>query len=295
MADSDSLQITNPRWFKSEAATPQLSDDETEPVLAFNMVPAQAQGPTVALLATYRVSKSGSYFEAYGSRIPGAVNIVAIDTTRGHIYHNNAESPDVIPLTAVMDTTSDKESNRSGTSKSYFNVDIAHQLRLPSQKATYDVLLWLDDFTTEIKTVTVPADPNRQGRSSSPQFGPQDYAIVFDDQLRVTSPKSDMIALEHTSEDPPVVIGSIGSDLLESRKAEQGESPVHLGVLGLCQQTRKVATRTRVVPEEMRAGGRASFRVNVHRFIECEAEEGPVYLLAYAGGAHSPVVTVDLS
>jgi hypothetical protein len=299
MERSDTLQITEQPWYAPEAATPTLLDEgaepafeEVEPALAFNLVPAQAPEPTVALLAAFRMT--GRYADVYGDRIPGAVYIVAIDTARGHMYYNHAEPSHAVPLEAVMGSAPGNESTTLASIEGYFNVDLAQQLGLPPKKATYDVFLWLDDVATQVKTVTVPANSDRPDRSPNPEPDSQNYALVFDDQASVTPPRPDGITLERSSEEATVVLGSVGSGLLDSRKAEQKESPVYLRVLGLCQQTRRVATRTKAVPEDRRAGQQVPFRMNVRRFIECEAEDGPVYLLAYIQGTHSSVVTVDL-
>lgn len=291
MQAGDTLQITEQPWYEPEDATPTLAGDETETALAFNLVPAQGQGPTVALLAAYRMS--GRYADVYGSRIPGAVYVVAVDTANGHIYYNHAEPSHVVPLTAAMDAGSSAGDSTLVSIEGHFNVDLAQQLGLPPQEATYAVFLWLDDMVTEVKTVTLPSDPERPGQPPVSNSSHKPYAVVFDDGLDIRPPRSDAIALEQVSGDGPAVVGRLGSDLLEPRRAEQQESSLFVGILGLCQRTRQVVTWTRVVPEEMNASDQVSFRISVSRFIECDEPNSPIHLLAYAGGTHSSVVTVE--
>jgi hypothetical protein len=111
---------------------------------------------TVALFAAAHVP--GRMAEVYGGRINGAIEIVAMDSATGRVYFRSGERPGAVPFSAVMDrrTTRDPHSAPTESADTWLNCDLRAYLELPSQAATYVVLLWLDELTSRVQVIDVP-------------------------------------------------------------------------------------------------------------------------------------------
>jgi hypothetical protein len=141
-------------------------------VLDFAVYPATNQGgqASVALFAAARVA--GRYADVFGGRLPGAIQIVAVEAERGVVYSRNGERGKPAPLPLVMNF--DPQPTPRGvapveSAEVYFAVDLCAHLGLPANRATYTVFLWLDEMASAPRLVDVPG---AQARPPTPPAWP---------------------------------------------------------------------------------------------------------------------------
>jgi len=195
MENNSQLKVPETVWYEATSRSPDIPQ---QPGFVFRAVQATSEsGPTVALAAAYRL---GSPFtDYYGGQLPRPIWVVAVDEGSGSVYQADMNSPDHPPIVLEV-SDQDAESAMPGWSyeSAHFNVDLAALLGLPEQSGRYRVFLWLDDLTSSVAAVNVPANPARgKGRpvASQPsklvQFGPDPAA---------PKPKSGEVALVVSSE-----------------------------------------------------------------------------------------------
>jgi hypothetical protein len=137
--------------------SPTISPDV--PALEFTVKPAVTQTgePTVAIFAAGLLP--GRYAEIYGGRIPGALEIVAIESTTGEVFHNEAQRGHAAPISAVMNPAPTPPGPDEATVESievHFAVDLRAHLQLPNRLSRYWVFLWLDEMTSKVHQAEVP-------------------------------------------------------------------------------------------------------------------------------------------
>jgi len=127
--------------------------------LTFAVRPALGQDgtPTLAMFAAGLLP--GRYAQVYGGRTQGAVEVVAIGSGSGRVYHHRAERNDAVPLPLVMTPQpppADPEEAEVESIDAYFGVDLRAHLSLPAEAAAYTVFVWLDEMTSGALRVAVP-------------------------------------------------------------------------------------------------------------------------------------------
>src|ERR1700680_2318631 len=155
--------VRRPVWRAREPGSPPMPS--TDFGLWFKVAPGRTEeSATLALLGAARLP--GRYADIYGGRIPGAIEVIAIDVDTGESYHAVAESVDAVPLRDAMNPfpgPPPKGVARVQDAEHWFNLDLRGQLGLPSRAGVYDVFLWLDELTSRVVRASVP------GRASSPE------------------------------------------------------------------------------------------------------------------------------
>lgn len=150
--------LSNPLYGPQELS-PALPEEGF--LLGFACYPAKRESgdPSASLFASGRVS--GRYVDIYGGRLPGAIQIVAVDVETGAAYSRSGEYGTPVPLPAAMDPV--PQPPRPGVARAisaevYFAVDLMSHLNLPRRRATYTVFLWLDEMTSQPQLVEIGAE-----------------------------------------------------------------------------------------------------------------------------------------
>jgi hypothetical protein len=273
-APGSEMIVKRPVWRGREPGSPPMPS--TGFGLWFKLVPGRAEGSTtLALLGATRLP--GRYVDIYGGRIPGAIEVIAIDVDTGKSYHAAAESVDAVPLRDAMNPSPEpppKGVARVQDAEDWFNVDLRAQLGLPSRAGVYDVFLWLDELTSSVVRANLPG----RGPSSLEAHA---------------SPESVDVHWAPLSEKVPgrAISLSVGAD----RRLYGAASPValtgarFLTLLALNYRSRELAARSVVLPRDF-AGG---FDLDPKSLSGAlAAGEGKVFLLAEIGGVLSNVLAL---
>ncbi len=155
------VAITASPWYTREPDSPRLPEQGF--ALEWVTLPATRKDKaTLALLGAFRLP--GRYAQMYGGRIPGALQIVAINVKTGATHFNHAERAHGVPISAVMipdpPPPNPGEAQRVAV-EGLFNVDLCDQLGLPPEAADYLVFVWLDEVLSKTRVVTVPEGKHR--------------------------------------------------------------------------------------------------------------------------------------
>lgn len=151
-------------WYEAAPLSPKLPPE----TFGIAFVTAIAEGINGLTVALFGVSELiGSYGEQYGGRIPGAMEVIAVDVRSGGLYHARGERMDSAPLQVVPASTAARaEGMVLGSVGTHFNIDLCEHLALPARAATYNVFVWLDDCISAVQQIEVPHNPARQAQSA---------------------------------------------------------------------------------------------------------------------------------
>jgi hypothetical protein len=140
--------------------SPRLPRD----AFALTFTAPPALGPdgkaTVALFGAGRFP--GRYAQIYGGRTPTAIEIVAIESRTGQVYHSRAERVDNVPLPVIMKPEPPPPEPGEAVIEAieaHFGVDLRAHLMLPPETGSYTVFLWLDEMTSGALAVSMPGPP----------------------------------------------------------------------------------------------------------------------------------------
>lgn len=266
--------------------SPALAPDT--PALEFAITPAVTQSgePTVALFAAGLLP--GRYADIYGGRIPGALEIVAIDNETGEVYHNEGQRGHAAPISAVMNPAPKPPKPGEATVDSmevHFAIDLRAHLRLPNWAARYSVFLWLDEMTSKVRQAELPGPSQDNARPSA-----SSAAIVCKPAVGTptVAPKEIMLRESGGRFD-----GEIGGELLMQSPARK-----FLSLLALDYRSRACNGRSFELPAGLPQGRNLSFRL-----LRSELFAGPgwldapdlprrVFALAAVGGVLSRVLVL---
>ncbi len=267
------ISITRPAWRGPEPGSPALP--ATGFGLRFRLVPARsADSRTLALLGCARVA--GRYADVYGGRIAGAIEIVAVDTVSGRVYHAAAERAGAAPLARVMDpdpAPPPKGIARTESMETWFNADLRGQLGLPPESTAYLVFLWLDEMVSQPARAMLPGTSPGTGGSLE-----LDQAAGV--QWTTASAQVRGAGITLSSASGGRVRGEVSPAIVKDAGA------IH--VLALDYRTRAFAARTIAAPPS--SGG--AFEIDTDSFAGA-AHAGKRFVIAVAGGVVSNVVTLD--
>lgn len=273
-APGSEIIVKRPVWRGREPGSPPMPS--TGFGLWFKLVPGRAEeSTTLALLGAARLP--ARYVDIYGGRIPGAVEVIAIDVDTGKSYHAAAESVDAVPLRDVMNPypgPPPKGVARVQDAEDWFNVDLRAQLGLPSRAGVYNVFLWLDDLTSRVVGASVPG---KASSSLEAHTSPESVVVHW-------APPSEKVSGHGISL-------TFGADRrlygVASRGALTGAR--FLTLFALNYRSRELAARSVVLPRDF-AGG---FDLDPKSLSgELAAGEGKVFLLAEIGGVLSNVLAL---
>lgn len=288
-----SAPIVLPRtlMFGPQPLTPRLPPGTFG--LTFAAPPAQGPdgNPTVALFAAGRLPRR--HAGIYGGRIQTAIEIIAIDSRTGHVYHNRADRDDNVPLPLVMKP--EPAPPEPGEAEivaidAYFAVDLRAHLLLPPEAATYTVFLWLDEFTSGALATPVPGTQP----VPSPPPAALPLPVVRFRRSGETPQRPPGGLLLRRGSGGPLVYGAADPALLSPPPAEGAKD--YLTILGLAFRSRAVHWCSVPVPESARAGGDLAFEFHPEAvlggpgWLENEAPPWRVFLTACLRQAVAPVL-----
>lgn len=289
------LVITRQPWYGVQPQSPRMAAEG--PGLNFALRPARsAAGPTVALLGAARLP--GRYGEVYGGRIHGAIQIVAIDTGSGVVYHNHAERAGAAPLAAVMNPAPQAPARGEAAieeMKTYFNVDLRAQLGLPVHRGRYAVFLWLDEITSSVQLLDLPGLPAEAAARQAPD---------------ASTPAIDFRKTEWT---PKAAGSGIVLRLASARQRPQGQlrvygavspallsaSPLSLTVLALDYRSRSLKWRCVPLSRQARATREGAFDFDLAGILgespwrDAATAPQKMFVTASLGRALSNVLVID--
>jgi hypothetical protein len=86
------------------------------------------------------------------------MQVVAIDAGSGAVFYSPAEPSGADPLPSAMNANPDAAalSGAPSDTTTWVNMDLRSHLNLPAARTEYLVFLWLDEFTSPVKRVTMP-------------------------------------------------------------------------------------------------------------------------------------------
>jgi hypothetical protein len=267
MAAEDAITITKPTWGDAEPGSPSLPKDGFG--IYFTLRPARNKnGPTVAFLGAYRLA--GHYGDVYGGRIRGALKIVAINPTTGQVYVNNAERPHSTPLDNITDPRPKGEDDAERVSvEAHFNVDLCVQLGLPPDKAVYSVFVWLDETTSEVKTLDLEENKARSGIAAPRAADAGSRLIDFRKSPASPPPADATIALawstakvEHEEDSGTRIYGCVGPSLLPA-KSLRADERAKLVLMSLNYEDRRFESRSFAFPEPVLASKEGYFDLDL--------------------------------
>lgn len=197
--------------------------------LDLRLLPAvSSRGPSTALLATGRFS--GDMARRYGGRIRSAIHIVAIESESGRLYVATPDRPNSVPISPRTDEevrAAELEDLAEGVTETRFSLDLPWHLGLPPEGGTYDVLLWIDDVVSPLRTAIIPAVDASQEPGRAPN------ALELEPRW-----------LEHD----PVPADFLPLGPIPWRPPAEGVEPHRLHVLVLGQRSRELSSGTVEIP-----------------------------------------------
>lgn len=238
---ADPIEVTKSTWKEPHPQAPKFADKEMG--IKFVCVPAKRQGKdTIALLGSYRLP--GKFDAVYGSRIPGALQVVVIHQASGQVYHSPAERAHVPPLDTQMQPEPGSNAWGPGAelihTEGSFNMDLRGQLGLQKEASDYSVFVWLDEIVTAVQTVKVPAsaEPSIAAPTPAPATGLQFRKLAV--SPAAAGPVT--IAVQPDGAIPleigPHLVGSLADDLLPAKGSPPAGRPKII-LLGLSYLTRE--------------------------------------------------------
>lgn len=141
-------------WSGEQPQSPKLPSAGNVIEIALEKATASDDTPTVALFAACRYP--GRLAEAYGARVAGATQIVAVNLKTGAVFAAAAERPNSPPLPTRAQHQPDATHGTLDSIEVWFNADLKAHLGLPSEAAEYGVFLWADGMTSTLQVAKVP-------------------------------------------------------------------------------------------------------------------------------------------
>jgi hypothetical protein len=253
-------------WYDLGPEVPAIPDGAFG--LLFALAPRPGEPGRPLLHGAFSVP--GRYELLYGSRLPGATEIVAIDRRTGRVFREVGENGH---LSAPPWKTRTPDLSRKPllAFSGNFSVDLVPHLGLPP--ATYSLFLWLDDLTSAVQDLDVGPPPGAPAPGGAIRFARGSAGVPG------ASAAIELVA-EHGA-----VAGRV-------RCPGPVATDTPLTVLALCHATRAVGWRAEVVP---RALGQAEwrFRAALSKVLPDERAPGPVSVLAFFDGSLSNALTIS--
>ncbi|MFQ5462504.1 MAG: hypothetical protein ACE5E5_07740 [Phycisphaerae bacterium] len=293
----ETIKIIKSPWYTQEANSPEVRSPAFGLKIAFTPA-AHDDHFTVALLGAYRLQ--GRFSDMYGSRIPGATHLVARNTDTGLVFFGNAEDPHAVPIATVVNP--DPKPANDGEPKlvavdGFFNIDLAGQLGLPPEKASYLVFGWLDEVTTNLATVEMPEDKIRH-KMSGPGVGQVREPIVdfgrVDDSPK---PGRQPITLRFVPGGAEVgaglVHGAVAPAMLPKQLPEKDEPPTYVTVMAFGQRTRELRWHSIELPDSAIEKKQCFFRCPLEPLTTPAEQPQRVFVLCMVGTERSEVLRIE--
>lgn len=299
MAGAQSIEIKKSPWYQAEADTPPVSQKEF--TIKVNLLPARNNGrSTTALLGAYRLP--GRMGDWYGSRIPGAMTIAAINQETGFVCFNHAEPSHTVPIEEVIDPDTQPDPNelQRVAVEGMFNFDIAKQLGIPPEKGEYVLFAWIDEITSDVQTVRFEEDKERH---KGARIGQVDSQIVTFEKSP-PSPRLGRIPIMMLSESdqavakPTVndvtVYGAVSPTLLPVAPPAADEPFTYLTIMAVGARDRKFRWHSIELPDEVIEGKQCFFEFNLGTLVDQTDPPQKAFVLAVLGEKKSDVLVVDV-
>ena len=291
------LVIDENIWYESHAHSPAFPQEQVG--IHYELLPANsANGPTLAMFAS--MVASSSLLKRYGGRVTGAIKIIAINPDTGDIFHASAEPEESVPMDIVTRPQPNQTDSNPGpqptSMKLHFNVDIGAHLSLPSAEQKYTFFIWLDEYVSDNKSATVPANPNRTAGAKNKAFDrgiisfDENQALADANTLKLTSTQLAPTA-EETWQRTTQISGNIPGTLLSSvttgKDTQQG-----FYFLRQCYQSRDMRANFVPINDSCTGGSSCQFTSYLPLLADCGAEPQKIFMLLYSGKTYSDVLTI---
>jgi hypothetical protein len=253
----------------------------------------------MALLASYRLQ--GRFGEIYGTRVPGAITIVAFHAKTGRVFFGKGEPGHTVPMEASVnpDATPPAGEPRLVSVEGRFNIDVADQLGLPPDELEYTVFAWIDDVLSAPVQVSVPENASRH-RMSGPAVGEETQELVeFVDTDGSLKPRRKSIAMRwepgaHPDQLADVMLYGMASvDLLPKQMPPQNEPPPYLTLIAIGQRTRELIWNRAEIPEKAVQSQSCFFKCPLKRLVRPTEKPQRAFVVALMSDGRSDVLTVD--
>jgi hypothetical protein len=300
MANEQSIQIPSVVWYDKTSASPAVSATAVAD-LQFVLQPGRSRsGPSVALLASYKLA--WPYVQLYSYQLPKPVLVGAIDASSGKAYVSDLN---IVRANRQQDAIllhlRDQEANAPGPVSNIpgvegcFNVDLAALLGLPPEAGFYQVFLWLDDLVTPIQTVQVPADPNRAGIDPSLLEARGAGLVTVQRSSLSPAPTAGEIRtdLDFTQGRSYRVYATLPTGALDTPPTGGAPGLPALTILAFDRQNRLFQWATAPgAYSQMTASGIASFDLDPFQVVARPATPTNVYVLTVLGALRNEVLPI---
>jgi|GEM_PF-2662297 len=293
----EKIDILESPWYTQGADSPEIRSPAFG--LKIALVPASRDGnATVGLLGAYRLQ--GRFSHMYGTRIPGVTCLVARNADTGLVFFGNAEVPHTVPIETVIDPDArpvDDGEPKLVAVDGFFNIDLADQLGLPPEKATYSVFGWLDEVTTDVATVDMPENKSRH-KMSGPAVGQVREQIVTFGQVD-DSPKPGRlpITLRFVAGGVEVgggtIHGAVAPAILPKELPKKDEPPTYVTLMACGQRTRELLWHSIELPDSAIEKKECFFRCPLEPLTTPTEQPQRVFVICMVGTKRSEVLRIE--
>jgi hypothetical protein len=264
------------------------------PMIDFNLVPGtRGDGEVVDLLATCRVGPAAA--RDYGGGLHKAAFVAAIDKATGQVYIADASTPHSTPLNMQLlaERPPPKPEDpaivcREGS----FAIDLARQLGLPAQGGEFNVVIWIDDLVSKVKSIAVPANPALRP-AKAPMPWPADLSpISLGVKPRTPKATERTINLVEAPEEQPFGIGHLYGRAGENAVPRTVEKP---WLTAFCSVwfTREAVGTSIALPGTPSPAEGFAFDFEAGALFSLGVDRRRSFAFVVAGMSVSPVVTLN--
>lgn len=291
------IEIVESPWYTQEADSPEIRSTAFGLQIAF--APAvNGDAKTVALLGSYRLQ--GRYSDMYGTRIPGVIALVARNADTGLVFFGNAEVAHTVPIETVIDPDAkpvDNDEPKLVAVDGFFNVDLADQLGLPPEKASYSVFGWLDEVTTDVTAVDMPENKSRH-KMSGPGVGQVRAQIVAFGQVDDSpKPGRQPIALRFVADSAGagggMIHGAVAPAILPKELPKKDEPPTYVTLMAYGQRTRELLWHSMELPDSAIEKKECFFRCPLEPLTTPSEQPQRIFVIGMVGTERSEVLRIE--
>lgn len=290
------IEIIESPWYTQEADSPEIRSTAFGLKIAF--APAtNGDNKTVALLGSYRLQ--GRFSDMYGSRIPGVMALVARNSDTGLVFFDNAEVAHAVPIETVIDPDAKPAEGEPKlvAVDGFFNVDLADQLGLPPEKASYSVFVWLDEVTTAVTTVDMPENKSRH-KMSGPGVGQlREQIVAFGRVDDSPKPGRQPITLRFVAGGAEVgggmIHGAVAPAILPKELPNKDEPPTYVTLMAYGQRTRELLWHSIELPDSAIEKKECFFRCPLEPLTTPAELPQRVFVICMVGTERSEVLRIE--
>lgn len=289
MSSTESIQITETIGAERSPYTPQIPEDQF--VIKFTAKPAVSEdGPTVALFIAYRLGQP--YLAMYGGELKNAINIVAIHVDSGRVYFAPPVGENAISLSLTMKDEKDIGSteNLASATSSFFDVDLCRLLALHPEGGSYHVFLWMDDMTSLVQTLQVPANPSRPAEDSLSTQLPSEIIEFGDFPVPLIPPGNKIALTQSTQPGDRTIYGAWSPDPANIASQRAKDAPYYLTLLAFNHRDRRFGWVSVDVTQLPPSTDSSKFRIDPLKIVGASDMRQKIFTLAVSGEVMSKVL-----